>query len=70
VKGIAAELHFADESQLCHQFKAYFNCTASEFVVFYCGRKAAHFGRMPTFPKAVIHQHSAGVPLWHILTNQ
>jgi AraC-like DNA-binding protein len=35
VKDLARELFFANESQLCHQFKAYFGCTPSKFVQFH-----------------------------------
>lgn len=45
VKDIARELHFANESHLCHQFKKRFACKPSEFALRYNRQQGREFTR-------------------------
>lgn len=69
IKDIARELYFANESQLCHQFKAYFGCTPSKYVSFYFGSNGRASDKLPKLPRLVMQRRSDGVPLWDILSS-
>jgi AraC-like DNA-binding protein len=62
VKDIARELHFADESHLCHQFKNHFGCKPSEFKVRYCQPQEGGFKSLTEFGRSVVQRGLSKAP--------
>jgi len=69
VKDIARELCFANESQLCHQFKVYFGCTPSRFVQLQVNSDGNPSEKLPKVPAFVMQRWIEGAPLWEILAS-
>ena len=67
VKDIARELDFANESLLCHQFKAYFRCRPSEFAQLHQSLKGSPSTKLPESPAFVMQRRADGAPLWKAL---
>jgi AraC-like DNA-binding protein len=65
VKDIARELGFADESQLCHQFKAYFGCTPDKYALVCLGSNGSPLDNLRNFPRFLMQRDVEGAPIWN-----